>query len=119
MAEYYDDDESSTPMNDWLDEFSKNAENALSEGSGCAQIHPVVEAWFERLMEGGLPEQRPSVEQALACLSTEILSITPLSIRQTLFKHCDDDELASWLQNLLAIGQAFQIGLDRGQLDDL
>lgn len=108
------------PRPDWLDDFEELANENLSEGSACRQIHPIMESWYERLMNGAPPESRDSVLQAMACLSTEILFDIPDNLLEAItVGGGDNDELVSWVQEILMIGRAFQLALDNGSLDDL
>lgn len=104
---------------DWLQEFEELANRKLDRGSSCDQIHPIVERWFNGLMEGEPPESRPSVNQAMACLSTEILHHTPDDLLDSLLEHMSEDDLALWIEHILLVGRAFEIALDKGDLDDL
>jgi hypothetical protein len=105
---------------DWLDEFEELANAELTEGSACAQIHPIIEAWLDELLENDPPDSRDSVWQAMSCLSTEILDkLTPESILDELEDTVDEDEVATWVQSILLVGRAFQTALDSGRLDDL
>jgi hypothetical protein len=113
-------DQSSSPNDPhWLDEFEDLANRQLEDGASCEQVHPVVERWFHELMEGEPPESRPSVEQAMACLSTEVLYNSPDDLVDSLLEHMDEEELATWIQQILLIGRAFEISLRSGGLDDL
>jgi hypothetical protein len=103
----------------WLDEFEDLANRELEEGSSCEQVHPIVERWFQNLMEGDPPESRDSVMQAMACLSTEILYNSPDEFIETLVEHMGEDDLAMWIEHILLIGRAFEIALRNGDLDDL
>jgi hypothetical protein len=115
------DDKNQRP--EWLDEIEALANDQLGEiedGSACKQIHPIVEHWYEDLMEGDPPESRDSVMQAIACLSTEILLDMPEEVFETLLEgEVDQLEIAFWIQEILTIGRAFQMALDKGELDDL
>ena len=110
-----------SPENDphWLDEFEDLANQQLDDGSACEQVHPVVERWFNKLMQGEPPESRPSIDQAMACLSTEILYNSPDDLVETLLRHIDEDDLAIWIEHILLVGRAFEISLQKGDLDDL
>lgn len=106
----------------WLDEFEEMANADLNEGSACRQIHPIIQAWYDDLMESEPPASRDAVLQAIACLSSELMFDMPDKLFQLL--HIDDNdvstsELALWVQEVLMIGRAFQIALDNGELDDL
>lgn len=104
----------------WLDEFQSLANDALPEGSACAQVHPIVEEWLDELLEGDPPDSRDSVWQAMSCLTTEVIyKLTPENILEVLQEHFEEDEIATWLESLLLVGRAFQIALDEGRLDDL
>ncbi len=103
----------------WLDEFEDLANRELEDGSSCEQVHPVVERWFQQLMEGEPPESRDSVMQAMACLSTEILYNSPDNLVEGLAEHMSEDDLATWIEHILLIGRAFEIALRNGDLDDL
>jgi hypothetical protein len=103
----------------WLDEFEDLANNQLKEGSSCDQVHPIVERWFHKLMEGEPPDSRPSVAQAMACLSTEILYNSPEELMQTILEQIDEDDLALWIEHILLVGRAFELALRSGELDDL
>jgi hypothetical protein len=103
----------------WLDEFEDLANRQLEDGSSCEQVHPVVEKWFHQLMEGEPPASRPSVVQAMACLSTEVLYNSPEDMMETLLEHMEEDDLALWIEHILLVGRAFEIALRSGELDDL
>ncbi|NWG16692.1 MAG: hypothetical protein HXY41_08660 [Chloroflexi bacterium] len=103
----------------WLDEFEDLANRELEEGSSCEQVHPIVERWFQNLMEGEPPESRDSVMQAMACLSTEILYNSPDEFAERLLEHMSEDDLAMWIEHILLVGRAFEIALRNGDLDDL
>jgi hypothetical protein len=103
----------------WLDEFEDLANRQLEDGSSCDQVHPVVERWFDDLMQSEPPASRPSVAQAMACLSTEILNRSPEDLMDSLLQHVDEDELAAWVEHVLLVGRAFEISLRKGDLDDL
>jgi hypothetical protein len=104
---------------DWLDEFEDMANKQLEDGSSCDQVHPIVERWFHKLMEGEPPDSRPSVVQAMACLSTEVLYSSPDDVIQPLLEQIDEDNLALWIEHILLVGRAFEIALGKGELDDL
>ncbi|NDJ85101.1 MAG: hypothetical protein GYB66_04380 [Chloroflexi bacterium] len=121
-------DENESPK--WLQEFEDLANERLEHGSACKQVHPIVEAWYERLMDGDPPSSRDSVLQAIACLATEIVSDMPDEIFDHFLvdEEADEEsegseeseaELAYWVQEILMIGRAFQIALEKGELDDL
>lgn len=105
---------------EWLDEFEDLANVELTEGSACVQIHPIVEQWLDKLLEGDPPKSRDSVWQAMSCLTTEIIyKLTPENILDVLEEHVEEDEVAMWLESVVLIGRAFQKSLDAGELDDL
>jgi hypothetical protein len=103
----------------WLDEFEELANDQLEDGSACEQVHPIIERWFHKLMETEPPESRPSVAQAMACLSTEVLFNSPDELVDTLLEHMEEDDLAIWIEHILLVGRAFEIALRKGDLDDL
>jgi hypothetical protein len=114
------DERDNTHDPDWLEEFQALANNELSDGSACAQVHPIVERWLDELLEGDPPESRDSVWQALSCLTTEVIyKLTPENILDLLQEHFEEDEIATWLESVLLVGRAFQIALNEGRLDDL
>jgi hypothetical protein len=103
----------------WLDEFEDLANRQLDYGSSCEQVHPLIERWFQKLMENDPPESRASVEQAMSCLSTEVLNGLPDDLIEPLLEHMTEDDLATWVQHILLIGRAFESSLHNGELDDL
>lgn len=104
----------------WLEEFEDLANERLESGSSCHQVHPIVEAWYNRLMQKAPPTSRDSVIQAISCLSTELITDMPENIFEALFNtDIDYEDIAAWIQEILIIGRAFQIALDNGDLDDL
>ncbi len=108
------------PRPDWLDEFEDLANQELDEGSACVQVHPIVEAWYTALMNDEPPASRDSVLQAIACLSTEVITDIPDGLLAAIELTDDSqEELILWVQEILMVGRAFQIALDKGQLDDL
>lgn len=110
-----------TPPNEpgWLDEFERMANEQLSQGSACAQIHPVVAKWYGRLRESEPPASRDSVLQAIACLATEILQDAPEDVMKAVTEHVSEDELSMFIEYVLMIGRAFEASLRSGELDDL
>lgn len=122
MKREFEEDDPLWRDNNWFEEFSRMADNRLGEGSACAQIHPIVEGWFNAWAEreeADSDSMRASVVQALSCLATEVLNSSPQSILDVLVEHCDQDEVAEWIMHILAAGKAFQQALDNGELDDL
>ncbi len=117
------DNQSSSPDDPrWLDEFEDLANRELDDldtETSCEQVHPVVERWFDQLMENDPPESRPSVAQAMACLATEVLFNSPDELIEKLMEQVGEDEAAMWIENILLIGRAFEISLRNGDLDDL
>jgi len=104
---------------DWLDEIEELANSQLEDGSSCEQVHPIVEHWYTKLLEGEPPTSRDSVLQAMSCLSTEILFDTPEDMLDTLMENMDEEDVAGWIEYILMIGRAFEIALRNGDLDDL
>lgn len=111
------DDKPNEP--NWLDEFRDLANRELGEGSSCEQVHPIVERWYEGLLKNEPPKSRDSVLQAMACLSTEILYDAPEELVDEVLKLVDEDTMAGWIEYILMIGRAFEIALQKGDLDDL
>jgi hypothetical protein len=103
----------------WLDEFNQLADEQLGHGSACEQVHPIVERWFDNLLEGDPPTSRPSVEQAMMCLATEVLSTLPQEVLDTIGEVMDEDEFYVWIEQVLLIGRSFEMSLRNGELDDL
>jgi hypothetical protein len=103
----------------WLDEFEDLANNELDEGSSCEQVHPIVERWFQKLVQGDPPTSRDSIMQAIACLATEILNNSPEYLVEPVVDEIGEDELAVWIEQILLIGRAFEIALRDGEFDDL
>lgn len=112
------DDDQPDDLN-WLDEFQELANDQLDDGSSCEQVHPIIERWFTKLMEGEPPESRDSVAQAMACLATEVMYNTPEDFLEALMENVDEDDLVLWIEHLLLVGRAFEIALRKGELDDL
>ena len=104
---------------EWLKPYEELANTELPHGSSCEQIHPVMEQWFTKLMDGDPPESRDSVVQAVACLATEVLHSSPEHLIDPLISEAGEDELAIWIEQILLIGRAFEISLRNGELDDL
>ncbi len=104
---------------EWLEEFEDLANEQLGHGSACAQVHPIIERWFNRLMEGAPPASRPSVQQAVSCLATEVIYSTPADLLDALFDAVDEEALAIFVEHILLVGRAFEISLRNGELDDL
>ncbi len=109
----------STNEPDWLDEFEDMANKELGDGSACEQVHPIVEKWYNELLEGEPPASRDSVIQAMSCLSTEILYDSPEDVLEAVLKHVSEDDLAGFIEYVLMVGRAFEIALQSGELDDL
>lgn len=106
---------------EWLEEIETLAEEVLSqqETSGCDQVHPLIRDWYVETLEKDPPESRSAVLQAMACLTTEIMTDMPESIFKLMSEHLDEDEVAIWLHEILMIGRAFEQSLKSGRLDDL
>lgn len=105
---------------DWLEEFEDLANEQLTEGSACAQVHPIVEHWLDGLLSGDPPESRDAVWQAMSCLTTEIIyQLTPDNILDVVNQNLEEDEFMAWLESIVLIGRAFEMALANGELDDL
>lgn len=104
---------------DWLNPFEDMANEQLGEGSSCEQVHPIMERWFTKLMDGAPPESRDAVMQANSCLATEILYSSPEHLIEPMLAHVSEDEIAIWIEQILLVGRAFEIALREGELDDL
>ncbi|MBN1964419.1 MAG: hypothetical protein JW910_07220 [Anaerolineae bacterium] len=107
---------------EWLEEFQLLANDQLGHGSACQQVHPIVERWLDDLLEGDPPDSRPSVWQAMACLTTEIIfddRVTPQEMMDSLLEQFSEDDVAYWLETVVLVGRAFQMALEKGDLDDL
>lgn len=117
MNDYNDRNDQNEP--EWLDEFRELADRELGSGSSCEQVHPIVQRWYERLLEQEPPPARDSVLQAIACLSSEILADAPPDLFEKDTDKVDDDQLAGWVEYILMVGRAFELALHNGELDDL
>ncbi|MDX2141557.1 MAG: hypothetical protein SF123_25950 [Chloroflexota bacterium] len=107
---------------EWLGEFQDLANRELSnlgDGASCEQVHPVIERWYDKLMENDPPESRDSIMQAMACLSSEVMNDIPDELFEDLADVMGEDELAGWIEYVLMIGRAFEISLRKGEFDDL
>lgn len=106
---------------EWLEEIEQLAEDVLSqqETSGCDQVHPLIRNWYVEALEEEPPASRPAVLQAMACLTTEVMTDMPESLFKLMSEHLDEDEVAMWLHEVLMIGRAFEQALQKGRLDDL
>jgi hypothetical protein len=104
---------------DWLEEFEELANERLNHGSSCDQVHPIVERWFDQLLDREPPILRDSIWQALSCLSSEVMVNSPADIIEPVLETLHEDDAAEWVETILLIGMAFQRGMDRGELDDL
>lgn len=113
------DDRNDPAEPEWLDEFRDLADRELGSGSSCEQVHPIVRRWYERLLEQEPPPARDSVLQAIACLSSEIMADSPPELFNDVADKVDDDQLAGWVEYILMVGRAFELALQRGELDDL
>lgn len=110
---------SSDETPEWLKPFEDLANRQLTEGSSCEQVHPIIADWFYNLLENEPPVSRDSVEQATACLATEVMGSTPDHLLQPMLQVLDEDELALWIEQILLVGRAMQMALNDGDLDDL
>jgi hypothetical protein len=110
-------DEANEP--EWLDEFRELADRELGVGSSCEQVHPIVQRWYQSLLESEPPPARDSVLQAMACLSSEILADAPPDLFEGRAEQFDDDQVAGWVEYILMVGRAFERSLQSGELDDL
>jgi hypothetical protein len=107
---------------EWLEQFQDLANRELGEldeSASCEQVHPVVERWFEKLMQAEPPTSRDSIIQAMACLSTEILNQLPDELFEQVAAVIGEDEMAGWVEYVLMVGRAFEISLRKGEFDDL
>lgn len=104
---------------DWLDEFRELADRELGAGSSCEQVHPIVQQWYQRLLEREPPPARDSVLQAMACLSSEILADAPPELIEGTSGPAQEDQVAGWIEYILMVGRAFELALQNGDLDDL
>lgn len=110
---------SSDETPEWLDQFEDLANRQLAEGPSCEQVHPIIAEWFYNLMENEPPVSRDSVEQATACLASEVMASTPDHLLEPMLQVIDEDELALWIEQILLVGRAMEMSLRNGELDDL
>lgn len=103
----------------WWDEFEELADQELEAGASCEQVHPIISRWFEQLLTAEPLASRPSIDQAAACLTTEILNSAPEEMIDQLLQIVDEDEVAQFIEQVLYIGRAFERALHNGELDDL
>lgn len=113
------DHPNSTNEPNWLDEFEEMANEELGNGSACEQVHPIVEKWYNELLEGEPPASRDSVIQAMSCLATEIIYDSPEDVLDAVLKHVSEEDLAGFVEYVLMVGRAFELALQNGELDDL
>lgn len=122
MENLPENDDQNKPRPDepeWLREFEELAKRELNAEASCEQVHPVVQQWLEKLLSQEPPPARPSVMQAMACLSTEVMHHIPENIFNSMMNIFNEEELAAWLEYVLMVGRAFEISLRDGGLDDL
>lgn len=103
----------------WMNDLEDMANASLPDGSACEQVHPIVERWFNRLLDEEPPRSRPAVEQAMSCLTTEVLHTLPEEALDAIFEALGEDEFVAWVEQLLLIGRCFETSLHSGELDDL
>lgn len=104
---------------EWLEEFRALADRELGTGSSCEQVHPIIQRWYQLLLESEPPPARDSVLQAMACLSSEVLADAPPGLFAKPPAEGEEDQLAGWVEYILMVGRAFEIALRAGELDDL
>jgi hypothetical protein len=115
-----DDDKRNGKTPEWLEEFERFANQHLQGGSSCKQVHPIIERWYRQVMDSEPPETRDSVMQAIACLSTEIITDMPEDIFDAIFSSdIEQVTLSQWVQEILMLGRVLQMALEKGDLDDL
>mgnify|MGYP001474793891 CR=1 FL=1 len=108
-------------MPDLWEPFNDMADDELPKGSSCEQIHPIIERFFKRLMDGQPPESRDSVVQAISCLATEVFLSSPDHLVEPLLETVSEDDICLWIEQILLVGRAFEIALQQGDedLDDI
>ena len=104
---------------EWLSPFEDLANQQLGEGSACEQVHPVMESWFSKLMDGAPPASREAIIQAVSCLATEVMLSSPEHLIEPMLENASEDEIAVWIEQIILIGRAFEIALRSGEFDDL
>lgn len=104
---------------DWLNPYEDMANDQLGHGSSCEQVHPIMANWFTKLMASDPPESRDSVVQAISCLATEVMLSSPDNLIEPLLQNATEDDVAIWIEQILLIGRAMEIALNKGDLDDL
>jgi len=110
------------PKLDWLEEFERLADEVLSGRKTAPQlevIQPKIKAWYEATLDQDHPDERPTLNQALACLTTEIMTDMPTSLFEALVDKVDDEDVADWILDILMLGRAFEKALQSGKLDEL
>lgn len=103
----------------WLEEYERLAEAILGDQDTrtSKDIHPIVKAWYEETLntDAFVPSTQLTL-QALACLTTEVMTDMPDNIFHQLFFQVEEEEIIRWVQEILILGRTFEHALKTGQL---
>jgi len=105
----------------WLDAFERLANDVLGaeEAHTAAQIQTLVKDWYENTLSQENVETDDSLQQAIDCLTAEVMADMPERFFQVLSKAVDDDEVSRWIYSILMLGRFFEQSLQESRLNDL
>ncbi|HLA43544.1 MAG TPA: hypothetical protein VJZ27_08925 [Aggregatilineales bacterium] len=105
----------------WLEAFESLANDVLSaeEDATAAQIQILVKNWYENTQFQENPETDETIQQAMLCLTSEVMADIPERFFQVLSQTVDDEEVSRWIYSILMMGRFFEQSLQEGRLNDL
>ena len=106
---------------DWFSEFDRFAEERLTSSTRYSDLFEYMESWYHRNLSQPIESEASPIQQALICLSTEIILSMPPDVKNLFdFRHEESEEaLMKWLCEVLNVGRNFEQALQIGDLDKL
>jgi hypothetical protein len=104
----------------WLSEVETLLEQTLDKKTPKDDMFTMLENWYEKPHYLSEAENSP-IQDAINCLSTEILFKMPCALRQCFdFRNTGNEEmLLKWIHEILNTGRMFQDALEAGEFDQL
>lgn len=106
---------------DWFSEFNRFTEERLNGSIRYSDLFEYMESWYHQNLVNPIETETSPIQQALICLSTEIILSMPPDLKVLFdFRHEESEEaLIKWLCEVLNFGRNFEQALQIGELDKL
>src|SRR5688572_16348061 len=105
-----------TILPNWILQLQSLVEARLTQRLLPDELYQLIETWFQQCPPPCETEESP-VQDAIACLSAEVIFNMPPELRQIFdFRSGENEEtLLRWISEVINLGRCFQEALDKGE----